>query len=141
MSGIFLHLNKSFLSAIAGWVAGAIAFGVSMPVGDGEPLRAWPGYAFIGAVYSAPAILVVWFAVLRPVYARLPVGSALWHPFLCTICGCAAGVIFYYLFVRFGLRFPDYVATSAGHLCVGATVGVVTSMTARWLKRWEAKHG
>ena len=100
-----------------------------MGLADRVPPQSWPGYALMGALYSAPVILVVWLVMLWPLYVRVPAGSILWHPSLCIGGGCVAGVALYYLLVRFIFRFPAYAAGSLAHLSVGAAVGAVTCAT------------
>lgn len=130
-------VKRSLISAISGWIAGSLAFGVAMGSADQVALQNWPGYSLIGAFYSAPVIFIVWLAALWPLYVRVPARSVLWHPTVCIGGGCAKGAALYYLLLRFIFCYPAYATTSYMHLAVGAAVGAVTCATGYLLKHRE----
>ena len=73
-------MENSFLSALAGWLAGAVSFGVVAASHAGGPAAGW---ALVGALYSTPFILFVWLTCLWPLYKFVPAHSFAWRPLVC----------------------------------------------------------
>jgi hypothetical protein len=139
-------VKSSLLSALAGWLAGAIAFPLAELIQPSYMLNGVPqrlplselfGLPIIAAFYSAPIILLVWLCVLWPMYRLVPRDSLLWRPALCIVSGALVGAGLYYICGRYLLGFGADFARSIPQLAVGAVVGAVTCAVGVSLKTRE----
>ena len=129
-------MKNSFLSTLAGWLAGAITFGMvggRLAGGDG------PGWTLVSALYSAPFVLVVWLVCLWPLYVFVPSRSFAWRPLICVPAGALAGALLYFGVVgsAFDWQLRGYFATR--HVFVGAVVGAVTCAVGVALHRRDTR--
>ncbi|MEY2549760.1 MAG: hypothetical protein QOD64_2342 [Verrucomicrobiota bacterium] len=131
-------MKHSLLSALAGWIAGAVAFGF---VADrlSQPSASAPGWICVGALYSAPIVLLLWLAALWPLYVRVPARSTLWRPLVCVPAGALAGALLYFAVVGPALDWRPKAYFSTLHVFVGVAVGAVACGVGCTLKRRDTR--
>jgi hypothetical protein len=141
-------VKSSLLSAVAGWLAGVVAFPLAEFIKPSYALNGIPqrlplvdllGSAVVAAIYSAPAILAVWLLLLWPLYRIVPIKSVLWRPAICISCGAVAGAVLYYICGHYIFGFSADFARSIPQPAVGAAVGAVTCAVGARLKHRENK--
>jgi hypothetical protein len=81
---------RSFISALAGWIAALVALPVAGFAGH-MMIRYSPELLRDSLCLATLWILPVWLLLLWPLYVSVPSRSVLWRPYICISCGMLAG--------------------------------------------------
>ena len=123
---------RSFLSALAGWIAAIVGLPVAGYLNartiDHLSWNVIGGSAYLGAVFVIP----VWLCILWPLYVLVPFSSVLWRPYFCIPCGTIAGALILWLVVPSFFELPLH-----PYFYVAPFVGTVTCAVGCTLKYTE----
>jgi hypothetical protein len=128
------EMIRSFLSALAGWVASIFALPVAGYLNERTITHLSWGFIREDACLGAIFIFPVWLCILWPLYVLIPFPSLLWSPYICIPCGAVAGglILCAVIPVFFELPLNPYVY-------VASFVGAVTCAIGRALRCSEQR--
>src|ERR1035437_6521280 len=83
----------SFLSAVAGWVVGVMAFALRGPYYSMYSIRQYLQGLLLLSFYVGIVVFPIWLFLLWPLSLFIPTRSVLWRPWLCISSGAIAATL------------------------------------------------